>query len=76
MIRRKASFDISNVGTIIAGHFREILLADLAIETHIYEVDRLVKCHEGVGLVLRYHDDSGKQGVLVLILPDDYSDWV
>ena len=30
MIRRKASFDISNVGTIIAGHFLEILLRYLA----------------------------------------------
>ena len=32
--------------------------------------------HEGIGQVLHYRDDSGKQGVLVLILPDGYSDWV
>jgi len=50
-------------------------LADLATETHIYEVDRLANWHEGVGQVLHYRDESGKQGVLVLILPDDYSNW-
>ena len=51
-------------------------VADIATETHIYEVDRLAKWHEGIGQVLHYRDDSGKQGVLVLILPDGYSDWV
>lgn len=50
--------------------------ADLATDTHIYEVDRLAKWHEGVGQVLHYRDESGKQGVLVLILPDGYSNWV
>ena len=28
------------------------------------------------GQVLHYRDESGLQGVLVLILPDGYSDWV
>ena len=51
-------------------------IADIATETHIYEVDRLAKWHEGIGQVLHYRDESGKQGVLVLILPDGYSDWV
>ncbi len=51
-------------------------VADIATDTHIYEVDRLAKWHEGVGQVLHYRDESGKQGVLVLILPDGYSDWV
>ena len=51
-------------------------VADLATETHIYEVYRLAKWHEDVGQVLHYRDDSGKQVVLVLILPDGYSNWV
>ena len=51
-------------------------VADIATDTHIYEVDRLAKWHEGVGQVLHYRDESGKQGVRVLILPDGYSDWV
>ena len=59
-----------NAGMCLCG------VADLATETHIYEVDRLAKWHERIGQVLHYRDDSGKQGVLVLILPDGYSDWV
>ena len=51
-------------------------IADIVTETHIYEVDRLAKWHEGIGQVLHYRDESGKQGVLALILPDSYSDWV
>ena len=47
-------------------------VADLATKTHIYEVDRLAKWHEGIGQVLHYRDESGKQGMLVLILPDGY----
>ena len=50
-------------------------VADIATDTHIYEVDRLAKWHEGIGQVIHYRDESG-QGVLVLILPDGYSDWV
>ncbi len=50
-------------------------VADLATEMHIYEVDKLARWYEGVGQVLHYRDESGKQGVLVLILPDGYSDW-
>ena len=39
-------------------------IADIATETHIYEVDRLAKWHEGIGQVLHYRDESGSEGLI------------